>query len=425
MVGERRLVAPAVRQHAVALVGEALVVELLEAPDDRLHEGRVEGLVVVLEVDPAGHPGDVLLPLLRVLEHRLARGLVEGGDAHLLDLALVGDAQLALCLELCREPVGVPSEAPVHLLAAHGLEAREEVLRVAREQMTVVRKAVGEGGSIVEDPLGCAFALLDGGPEGVVLLPEGEDALLELREAWARAERLGRFAVCGKRVGHLVIPRAGRRALSTRGRRVPRYHLACDSCEPPLIAGDDGPTRSVLLVAIPAAETAVGAGVATKVRNGLRLELQRATFFRRLPGDGRIGTSACDSTRSASLSVFARATVPHAGVLPSRGRNFTRARLKHPHNGSGSRGMRVVPGSQRLRATARPPIRTSARLRIRASAITAAASMRAAHRARAGRRAVAVCRAHSAPTVRSPAPSDVAGSRAPSRRSRPPRESGR
>ena len=48
VVRQRRLVAPAVRQHAVALVGEALVVQGLERPDHRLHEGDVERLVVVL-----------------------------------------------------------------------------------------------------------------------------------------------------------------------------------------------------------------------------------------------------------------------------------------------------------------------------------------------------------------------------------------
>ena len=63
VVGQRRLVAPAVRQHAVALVGEALVVQGLERPDDRLHVVDVERLVVVLEVDPARLAGDVLLPL--------------------------------------------------------------------------------------------------------------------------------------------------------------------------------------------------------------------------------------------------------------------------------------------------------------------------------------------------------------------------
>ena len=53
-VAERGLAAPAVGQHAEALVDQALVPERLEGPHDALHVVEVEGLVVVLEVDPAG-----------------------------------------------------------------------------------------------------------------------------------------------------------------------------------------------------------------------------------------------------------------------------------------------------------------------------------------------------------------------------------
>jgi hypothetical protein len=56
----------------------------------------IERLVVVVEVDPAGLAGDVRAPLVGVLEHRGAAGVVELPDAHLFDLGLVGDAELAL-----------------------------------------------------------------------------------------------------------------------------------------------------------------------------------------------------------------------------------------------------------------------------------------------------------------------------------------
>ena len=77
VVGQRRLVLPAVRQDAEAAVGQPLLVQLLEGPDDRLHVLDVERLVVVLEVDPAGLAGDVLLPLVGVLQDRGAAGVVE------------------------------------------------------------------------------------------------------------------------------------------------------------------------------------------------------------------------------------------------------------------------------------------------------------------------------------------------------------
>ncbi|MDQ1122037.1 hypothetical protein QE412_000610 [Microbacterium trichothecenolyticum] len=177
-----RLIAPAVRQHTVALVGEALVVQGLERPQDALHVGGVERLVPALEVDPARLTGDVVLPLARVLEHRLAGLGVEGRHAHALDLVLLGDPELLHRLELGRQAVRVPPEDAVDLLAAHGLEAREEVLGVPGQQVPVVRQAVGERRAVVEHPLLGALAVRDRGAEGVVLGPEGERLLLDRGE---------------------------------------------------------------------------------------------------------------------------------------------------------------------------------------------------------------------------------------------------
>ncbi|SLE00119.1 Uncharacterised protein [Mycobacteroides abscessus subsp. massiliense] len=139
VVGQRRLVTPAVRQHAVTLVSQTLVPQLFERPDDRFHEGQVQRLVVVVEVDPARLPGYVLTPFLGVAQHRLAAGVVELGNAHRIDLGLIGDAQLPFDLQLGGQSVGVPPESPIHLIAAHGLVSRDDVLDIAGQQMPVVR----------------------------------------------------------------------------------------------------------------------------------------------------------------------------------------------------------------------------------------------------------------------------------------------
>ena len=186
VVGQRRLVRPAVGQDAEALVDEALVEEALEDPEDGLHELRVERLVVVLEVDPAAHAVDVGLPLVGVAQDGFACGLVERLDAHLEDLVLRGESQLAHRLELCGQAVGVPAEAALDLLAPHRLVARDDVLRVAGQQVAVVREAVGERRAVVEDELVLAvlagLAGLDAGAERVVRLPELEDPLLQVGE---------------------------------------------------------------------------------------------------------------------------------------------------------------------------------------------------------------------------------------------------
>ena len=110
-VAERRLAPPAVGQHPEALVDQALVPQRLERPHDALHVGEVEGLVVVVEVDPAGLAGDVALPLVGVAQHAGAAGVVELVDAELGDRRMPGDAELLLGLDLGRQAVAVPAEA--------------------------------------------------------------------------------------------------------------------------------------------------------------------------------------------------------------------------------------------------------------------------------------------------------------------------
>ncbi len=181
-VAERRLAAPAVGQDAETPRRRALVPQRLEGPHDRLHVVGVEGLVVVLEVHPARLAGDVLLPLLRVLQHGGAAGVVERRDAELVDLRLVGDAQLLLGLDLGGQAVGVPAEAALDLVPAHGLVARHEVLDVTGQQVAVVRQAVGEGRAVVEDELPGrgARAGLDAGAERVVGAPGLQDRALDV-----------------------------------------------------------------------------------------------------------------------------------------------------------------------------------------------------------------------------------------------------
>ena len=205
-VAQRRLAPPAVGQDLEPLVHQALVPQGLERPHHALHVREVERLVVVLEVHPPGLAGDVALPLVRVAQHAGAAGGVEAVDAELDDRRVAGDAELLLRLDLGRQPVAVPAEAPLHPPAAHRAVARHDVLHVAGEEVPVVREAVGERGAVVEHELvGAVLAGrpgVDRGRERAVLLPELEHLLLELREIGLRID--GRIAL---RAGHLLLLR--------------------------------------------------------------------------------------------------------------------------------------------------------------------------------------------------------------------------
>ncbi len=208
MARQRRFVVPAVRQHPVALVGQALVPELLERPDHRLHEAEIERFVVVVEVDPSGLAGDIGLPLVGVLQYRRAAGLVELSDAHFFDLRLVGDAKLSLDFQLGGQAVGIPAESALDLVAPHGAVPGHDVLDVAGEQVAVVRKPVGERRSVVEHVLRGIVPAGDAGAECVVVVPVREDLGFQRREVGWSGGRL-RIGVLGHCVRRLLCQVSG------------------------------------------------------------------------------------------------------------------------------------------------------------------------------------------------------------------------
>ena len=138
VVAQRCLIPPAVGQHPIALVGQPFVVQGRKGPEHALHERDVKGFVVVLEVHPACLAGDIGLPLVGVLQHRLARSLVEGGNTHFFDLTLIRDAQLPLGLQLGRQSVGVPTKTTVNLFSPHSVETGENVFGVPGQEVPVV-----------------------------------------------------------------------------------------------------------------------------------------------------------------------------------------------------------------------------------------------------------------------------------------------
>ena len=190
--GKRRLILRAIRQHTVALIGQALVIQLLEGPHHGFHVRNVQGLVAMLEIDPARLTVHVVLPLIGVLEHGGTAGVVELVDADFLDLVDGVDAQFLLRLELGRQTVRIPAEHAVDLAALHGLVARNHILGIAGQQMAIMRQTIGERRTVEENEFILAvisgWTTLDGLGEGIVLLPIVKHGLLQLREAGVRRD---------------------------------------------------------------------------------------------------------------------------------------------------------------------------------------------------------------------------------------------
>ncbi len=217
-VGKRRLALPAVGEHLVALVEQALVVQRLEGPQDALHVGEVHGLVVVVEVDPAG------LAARRSCSHSSVYCRTDRGSASLNssipmleDGRVPGDAELLLGLHLGGQAVAVPAEAALDPPAPHRLVAGDGVLHEAGEQVAVVGEAVGERRPVVEDelvgPVVAGGTVLDRGAEGVVAPPVLEDLALDGRERRLLGDVRVRRRTRGRRLGHAFYDTAAVRPL--------------------------------------------------------------------------------------------------------------------------------------------------------------------------------------------------------------------
>ncbi len=152
VVGEPGAAARAVRRDAVVLDQQAAGVDVLQRPPHRLHVAGVHGAVGVLGVDPVPHPLGHLLEGVDVPQHRRAALGVELRDAVRLDVILAGEAELLLDRELHGEAVAVPARLALDVVAAHRLEAGEDVLEDPGLDVVGAGHPVRGGRALVERP---------------------------------------------------------------------------------------------------------------------------------------------------------------------------------------------------------------------------------------------------------------------------------
>ena len=192
---------------------------------------------------------------------------------------LVGDAELFLHLHLDRQAVAVPAALPGHVAAAHGVEARIEVLEEASPHVVDAGAPVGGGRTFVEHPLGRALAPAQTLREDVVGTPAGEDALLE-RDQVERGDRfeghpgyftgapntgrkqMARWSECyevGRGAGDAVVlhvhvqPRGGRTAVVGKHGNAVKLRIAA----PPVDDRANGAARELLARVFGVAPSAV------------------------------------------------------------------------------------------------------------------------------------------------------------------------
>ena len=178
-------------------LNEFLFPELFEDPPDGFHVIGVHRPVVPVHVDPPSHALDRRPPFIRVPLHRRAAESIELRDAHRLDVLLPLDAMFLLDFVLDGEAVAIPPEAPLDMLSAHRLVARNHVLDGSREEVAVVGEACGERRAVIEAEYRTSTACADAPTEDVFLLPIRKDAALKRREGLLGINGIERHASGG------------------------------------------------------------------------------------------------------------------------------------------------------------------------------------------------------------------------------------
>ena len=168
---EARACGRGIRLDALALVEQALAVDVLEQVPERLDIAVVVGDVRVVHVDPVADALREVAPLGGVFHHLLAAGAVVFGHGDLGADVLLGDAELLLHAQLDRQAVGVPARTAADLEAGLRLIAADCVLDGAGHHVVDARHAVGRRRTLEEDELRGAFAQGKRTFERVALLP--------------------------------------------------------------------------------------------------------------------------------------------------------------------------------------------------------------------------------------------------------------
>ena len=185
-VGKWCFTAPAIRQHAEPLIDETLVPQCAECPHHTFHVGHIEGLVVVLEVNPTRLSSYVAFPLIRVTQHTGTTRSVELVDSKFGDTRMPRNTEFFFSFNLSGKPVAIPTESTLDTLATHCLVTRHSIFHISGEKVTVVWQTIGERGSVIEDKLvftfETSFAGFDRCLEGPVSCPIVKYGLFQCRK---------------------------------------------------------------------------------------------------------------------------------------------------------------------------------------------------------------------------------------------------
>ena len=216
----------AIGLNGVALIKQALVVELLQQVPQGLDVFVVVGDVRIVKVYEVSHAFSQFTPLGSEHHDVLTTLLVVVFGRNILVALLIvdislGNAQLLLNAQLDGQSMGVPACLALHLEALHGLIAVESILQRTAQHVVNTRVSVSRGRALIEYKLRTAFTLFHRAPKDILLLPHLQHVVVRLRQVQA--------VVFGKSLAHKISVKFLLSLNGLQGRRKPnaKKHVLC------------------------------------------------------------------------------------------------------------------------------------------------------------------------------------------------------
>ncbi len=182
MRGQHRTRTRRIPMDLVALVEQALLVELGQQPPDGFDVLVGEGHIGRVKIHPVADTSGELVPLMLVAQHRLPAGRVVFGDAVGLDVLARFQAELFLDLDLYRQTVGIPAGLAIHTIALHRLVTTKGVLDRAPQDVMDTGPAVGRRRAFIESEVRAVGPGGGRGLEHAGFIPPGTDIGLDGRQ---------------------------------------------------------------------------------------------------------------------------------------------------------------------------------------------------------------------------------------------------
>ena len=135
-------------------------------------------LIRVVPVHPVTEPDRLLRLARRKRQHALLAEADELGDPVLLDVPFRGEAQVALHVDLDPQALAVEAVLPALILAAHGVEALEDILVGPTPGVVDTHRVVGRDGTVEEAPARPSRVLGTQAGKRPAFAPEREDLVL-------------------------------------------------------------------------------------------------------------------------------------------------------------------------------------------------------------------------------------------------------